>query len=250
MSGWVRVGVAAVAMSALVPLGPSAEASAATTAVKPVQQTARTKPAKPVNCHRAKCIALTFDDGPGPHTARLLDTLKKNGVRVTFFLVGEMAQRRPSVVRRMAREGHEIANHTFSHPRLTELGSNEIASEIRRGKAVIRRLTGRQPEMLRPPYGLTDERVEALAGAQGQAVMLWSSSSRDWELRRSDLIVKRALKLARRDGIMLLHDIVPGTVRAIPTLLKELRKRGYTVVTVSEARRGKLPGPGERWPAR
>ncbi|MFI0417758.1 polysaccharide deacetylase family protein [Spongiactinospora sp. 9N601] len=250
MSGWVRVGVAAVAMSALVPLGPPAEASAAAGAAKPAQQAKPIKQAKPVNCSRAKCIALTFDDGPGPHTARLLDTLKKNGVRVTFFLVGEQVERRPSVVRRMAREGHEIANHTYSHPRLTELGVDEIVSEIKRGKAAIRKVTKRQPEMLRPPYGLTDERVEALAGAQGQAVMLWSSSSRDWELRRSDLIVKRALKLARRDGIMLLHDIVPGTVRAMPKLLKELRKRGYTVVTVSEARRGKLPGPGERWPAR
>ncbi|MDF5751413.1 polysaccharide deacetylase family protein [Spongiactinospora sp. TRM90649] len=209
-----------------------------------------TTAAKPVNCARLKCIALTFDDGPSPYTPKLLDTLAKNGVKVTFFLVGEMAERRKSVVRRMAREGHEIATHTYSHPRLTDLDTDEIADEIQGGQEVVRKITGKRPKMVRPPYGLTDEHVQSVAQYLGLPLILWSASSRDWELRRADAIAKKTISLARRDGIVLMHDIVPGTVAAMPRILKVLKQRGYTIVTVTEARRGRLPGPGETWPAR
>jgi peptidoglycan/xylan/chitin deacetylase (PgdA/CDA1 family) len=150
----------------------------------------------------------------------------------------------------MAREGHEIASHTYSHARLTDLGTDEVLAEIEGGQAAIRKVTRKWPKMMRPPYGAYDEHVQSVAQYAGLPLMLWSASTRDWELRRADAIVRKTLKLARRDGIVLMHDIVPGTVAAMPRILKALKKRGYTVVTVTEARRGKLPGPGETWPAR
>ncbi|MCG5217234.1 polysaccharide deacetylase family protein [Streptosporangium sp. KLBMP 9127] len=206
--------------------------------------------AKTVDCARVKCIALTFDDGPSPHTVKLLDTLKKNRLKVTFFLVGREVQKRPAVARRMRREGHEIANHTFDHARLTELPDQKIFDQLDKTSKAIRKATGVRPKMMRPPFGATDERVESVAGFAGVPVILWTDSSRDWELRDKKAIAKKVLRLARRDGVVLLHDIVPGTVAAMPLILSTLKKRGYHVVTVSEVLRNRLPDAGERFPSR
>lgn len=203
-----------------------------------------------VNCRKVKCVALTFDDGPVPSTAKLLDLLRKKRTKVTFFLVGERAERRPALARRIAREGHEIGNHTYSHARLTELDDFEIFVELTSAQETIREVTGRRPAMMRPPYGATDQRVEAVAGQAGLPVMLWTGSTRDWELKNADAIVKKTLSLVRRDAVILMHDIQPQTVAAMPRILTALAKQGYRVVPLSAVLRGRLPAPGERFPAR
>jgi peptidoglycan/xylan/chitin deacetylase (PgdA/CDA1 family) len=201
-----------------------------------------------VDCARVKCIALTFDDGPGPSTGKLLDLLRQRRAKATFFVVGRQAERRPALVRRMAREGHEIGNHTYSHPRLTGLPEHEILEELTGTQEIIERITGRAPRTMRPPYGDSDERVAAVAEFAGLAQILWTGSTRDWELRDRKAIARKALSLVRRDAVILMHDTVPETVKAMPEILGALRKRGYHLVTVAEVLRGESLIAGQRYP--
>jgi peptidoglycan/xylan/chitin deacetylase (PgdA/CDA1 family) len=207
------------------------------------------KKAAKVDCAKVKCIALTFDDGPGPPTSALLDTLRKHRAKATFFLVGKRVPERAGVVRRMAREGHEIGNHTYGHARLTALGDYEILDELARTQEILHEVTGKWPDIMRPPYGATDDRVAALAGEQGLTQILWTGTTLDWSSRDIEKITDATLRLARRNGVILLHDVVPHTVKAMPAVLKALKKQGYHLVTVSS-----LPGaaglePGATFPA-
>jgi peptidoglycan/xylan/chitin deacetylase (PgdA/CDA1 family) len=199
-----------------------------------------------VDCSRAKCIALTFDGGPGPHTARLLDVLKEKKVPATFFLLGRKhIERRPELVRRIAREGHEVASHTWTHPRLTEVSSARVRRELGRTQRALEKLTGRPPRLIRPPQGRTDDRVSEICRKYGLAQVLWSVTAKDYATNDSALIRKRTLKGADRDGILLLHDIYKGTVPAVPGVIDGLKRRGYTFVTVPQ-----LMAPGRAEPGK
>ncbi|WP_431893858.1 polysaccharide deacetylase family protein [Nonomuraea sp. bgisy101] len=201
-----------------------------------------------VDCAKVKCLALTFDDGPGASTGTLLSTLRKSGAKATFFLMGKHVESRPTLVKRMAAEGHEIGNHTWSHPSLTTLFDEEITQELRTTQEAVKKVTGRAPKLFRPPYGNTDDRVAALAGDEGMAQVLWTGTTLDWKLRDQKKIRAAVLKLARRDGVILMHDVVPQTVQVMPTLIKDLRKRGYHLVTVSALLKGRTLEPGETYP--
>lgn len=188
-----------------------------------------------VDCAKAKCIALTFDAGPGPHTPRLLDILKEKKVPATFFLLGKNhVDTYPDTVRRAAAEGHEIANHTWTHRRLDQLKPAEIRSELGRTQQAIKALTGREPTLMRPPQGRTDGEVTDVSKELGLSQVLWSATAKDYATTDSALIQKRILDQAGRDGIILLHDIYDGTVPAVPGIIDELKKRGYTFVTVPQ----------------
>ncbi|GAA3089639.1 polysaccharide deacetylase family protein [Streptomyces roseofulvus] len=188
-----------------------------------------------VDCARAKCIALTFDAGPGEDTPRLLDVLKKEHVPATFFLLGRKhVERYPEVVRRIADEGHEVANHTWSHRILTDLEENEVREELSRTQGAIERITGRKPVLMRPPQGRTDSTVADVSRELGLAQILWSITAKDYSTTDSALIRERVLTQAHRDGVILLHDIYDGTVPAVPGIIDELKERGYTFVTVPE----------------
>ncbi|MFE6224881.1 polysaccharide deacetylase family protein [Streptomyces sp. NPDC057854] len=188
-----------------------------------------------VDCARAKCIALTFDAGPGKDTPHLLDVLKKERVPATFFLLGRKhVDRYPDVVRRIADEGHEVANHTWSHRILTDLEENEIRDELSRTQDAIARITGRKPVLMRPPQGRTDSTVSEISRELGLAQVLWSITAKDYSTTDTALIRERVLGQAHRDGIILLHDIYDGTVPAVPGIIEELKRRGYTFVTVPE----------------
>jgi peptidoglycan-N-acetylglucosamine deacetylase len=201
-------------------------------------------PASTVDCAKLKCLALTFDDGPGPNTPTLLKLLKKEGAKATFFLVGKQVERRPALAAQEAAQGHAIGNHTYSHPSLTTRRDDEIFQEIRAAQELIEEATGTQPKMFRPPYGHTDDRVLALADQQNLAQILWTGTTLDWSLRDVKKIKTTVLKLAKRDGVILMHDTVPQTVKAMPEIIKELKKRGYTLVTVPTLLRGKGPLSG------
>ncbi|MEU6083875.1 polysaccharide deacetylase family protein [Streptomyces sp. NPDC047108] len=199
-----------------------------------------------VDCEKAKCIALTFDAGPAPATPRLLDTLAKERVPATFFLLGKRhIEKYPELVRRIADEGHEVANHTWSHPRLTDVSEDRIREELDRPQRAIEKITGERPRLMRPPQGRTDETVSKISKELGLAQVLWSVTAKDYATDDSSLIQERTLEGADRDGIILLHDIYPGTVPAVPGIIKELKERGFTFVTVPQLLAPGTPKPGE-----
>ena len=198
-----------------------------------------------VDCEKAKCIALTFDAGPGKDTPRLLDTLKEKKVPATFFLLGKNhVLKHPDVVRRIADEGHEVANHTWTHQRLDELNPEQIREELGRTQDAIAKITGSKPTLMRPPQGRINDDVTDVSRELGLAQILWSATAKDYSTTDSELIKKRIVDQAGRDGIILLHDIYDGTVPAVPGIIDELKKRGYTFVTVPELLAPAEPEPG------
>ncbi|MFF8833228.1 polysaccharide deacetylase family protein [Streptomyces sp. NPDC015131] len=201
--------------------------------------------AGPVDCRKLTCIALTFDAGPGKDTPRLLDILKEEKVPATFFLLGSKhVDRYPDVVRRIAAEGHEVANHTWTHRNLTDIEPDEVRQELSRTQEAIERLTGRKPTLMRPPQGRTDDTVSEISRELGLSQVLWSVTAKDYSTTDSALIRQRTLDGARKDGIILLHDIYDGTVPAVPGIIDELKKRGFTFVTVPQLLAPATPAPG------
>ena len=192
-----------------------------------------------------KEIVLTFDDGPlPPHSGRVLDILASECVQATFFMVGRMAQAYPQLVRRVHAEGHTIANHSQNHLlRFHKMPVDQAVREIEDGFASLRSAVGEPgvvSDFFRIPGLLRQEAVEQYL--DGRAVMTWSVDfmADDWRHISPREIVARALERieARGRGILLLHDIQPATVLALPGLLHELKLRGYRIVHVVQA------GPG------
>ncbi|WP_405791719.1 polysaccharide deacetylase family protein [Streptomyces sp. NBC_01506] len=199
-----------------------------------------------VDCAKAKCIALTFDAGPGKDTPRLLDILKEEKVPATFFLLGKNhVLAHPDTVRRIADEGHEVANHTWSHRILTDLDRAGIRKELSRTQNAIAKITGRKPTLMRPPQGRTNGDVTDISRELGLSQVLWSATAKDYSTTDSDLIERRIVDDASADGIILLHDIYDGTVPAVPGIIEQLKKRGYTFVTVPQLFAPAVPKPGE-----
>ncbi|MER6272331.1 polysaccharide deacetylase family protein [Streptomyces sp900105755] len=198
-----------------------------------------------VDCRRAKCVALSFDGGPSPTTPKLLDILKQQHLHATFFVQGRgHISKYPGILRRIAQEGNEIGNHTWTHPRLTDLDEAGARAELTRTQNAIERITGTRPVLMRPPEGRTDRKVAKVCRELGLAQVLWSVTAKDYETTDSALITKRVLEQTHRDGIILLHDLHKGTVPAVPGILKALKQRGYTVVTVSQLLAPAKPQPG------
>ncbi|WP_411143322.1 polysaccharide deacetylase family protein [Streptomyces sp. x-80] len=198
-----------------------------------------------VDCRKAKCVALTFDAGPSENTPRLLDILKQEKVHATFFMLGKNhVADRPAEVKRIDAEGHELANHTWSHQILTEIKPEEVKRELSRVQDAVQEITGKKPKLMRPPQGKTDQMVSDVSRDLGLAQVLWSVTAKDYQTNDSALITKRVLEQTKRDGIILLHDIYQGTVPAVPGIIKELKNRGFTIVTVSQLLSPATPEPG------
>jgi peptidoglycan/xylan/chitin deacetylase (PgdA/CDA1 family) len=196
-----------------------------------------------VDCSVARCVALTFDDGPGSQTTTLLRMLKDAGARATFFVLGEVVAQRPQALRQFAAAGHEIGDHTWSHPQLPLLTDTAVLSQVTRTADEIESLTGTRPQFVRPPYGALNPRVREVLGQGDWPMILWSVDPQDWKDRNSDTVYHRVIAGTRPGSIVLMHDIHPTTVAAVPRILAELKRRGYTFVTVSELY-GKRLTPG------
>ncbi|MFD0773842.1 polysaccharide deacetylase family protein [Streptomonospora algeriensis] len=182
----------------------------------------------------SKCIALTFDDGPSGRTPELLDALAEYDARATFFLAGGPVREHPGTVRRTYAEGHELANHTVHHPDLTSLDASSIAEELTTANELVRRETGFTMDLMRPPYGATDDVVAEVTEKLGQAQILWDVDTNDWRDRDSGIVSKRAVERAQPGSIVLMHDIHDTTIDAVPRILERLDEKGYTMVTVSQ----------------
>jgi peptidoglycan/xylan/chitin deacetylase (PgdA/CDA1 family) len=188
----------------------------------------------PVDCTKRKCIALTFDDGPGPYTGQLLDTLAARGVRATFFVLGENATHSPELVRRIGQEGHELANHGYDHSDLSGLSTVEAASQLARTQRAVYAASGIWPRLMRPPYGATDAGVDKVTRRLGLPQILWTVDTMDWQMQESASVIKHATGRPRHGGIVLLHDIHKSSVEAVPRIIDRLHRKGFNIVTVSE----------------
>lgn len=200
--------------------------------------------ARKIDCRRVRCVALTFDDGPGEHTGRLLAALARHHARATFFVIGQMvAEDRGETLRRMVSEGHELGNHSWDHPPLTQLSPGRLKYQLSSTQKIVKRLAGVRMTFMRPPYGATDKRVAAEARREGLAQILWNVDTLDWRDRDASIVLQRATQ-ATPGSIVLMHDIHASTVDAIPGILDQFARRGYAFVTLSELYgRGRLvPG--------
>ena len=185
-------------------------------------------------------VALTFDDGPGEATPAILDVLKRTGIRATFFLCAQNVERYPELARRIAAEGHEIGNHTYSHPNLFWKSPGKIAWEIQQAQRVIEQHTGRRPSVFRPPYGVRWFGLFPILATHGLKTVMWSVSGVDWKWP-AERIVRRVVERTRPGSIILLHDGVPqkeggnraATAQALPEIVRSLGER-FRFVAVSE----------------
>jgi len=193
-------------------------------------------------------IALTFDDGPDPEwTPRVLDVLADAGVRGTFFVIGERAARAPGVVRRIAAEGHELGNHSWSHRAPWLCGPRATDEQVRRGHETIATLTGVAPRHFRPPWGMVNAAMFGAVRRVGERCVFWSIQPEGQRPAPAERQVEHVLRRAHAGAIVDLHD-AEGTpaaperlLRVLPPLLAGLRERGYATATVGEllsARRG------------
>ena len=171
-------------------------------------------------------VALTFDDGPNANTTpTLLDTLKAAGVRATLFNVGQYAQANPDLVRAEAAAGMWVENHSWSHPYLTQLGQDQMRSEISQTQQIIEQLTGRTPTLFRPPYFDTNDTLRAVEGSFGLIEITADVDTRDWDNVSADQIVLAADALDAGE-IIIMHDWPPNTIQAIPRIVANLGARG------------------------
>ncbi|WP_220096482.1 polysaccharide deacetylase family protein [Streptomyces cyaneus] len=186
------------------------------------------------DCKKVKCIALTFDDGPAaPDTATLLTYLAQYKARATFFTVGQNVAAHPGLVRAEARAGHEVGNHSWNHPDLTKLTPEQIASQLGRTSAAIKAATGKTPTVFRPPYGAIDDKVRA---ATRLSPVLWDVDTEDWKYRDAAKVAQTVIGKTQRNNVVLMHDIHPTSVAAVPQILRTLTAQGYHFVTVSHLR--------------
>ena len=177
--------------------------------------------------------ALTFDDGPGPHTQQLLDLLDERGIKATFFVVGKQVSLRPQTMRRMQAEGHEIGNHTWSHVTLRHMPPEKQREEIRQVQDALAAL-GIRAHFLRPPYGRYDKQTLQVLEEAGMDIMLWSIDSMDWMHRASIDHMQTLVPGQRLRGIFLFHDTHSRTIEAMPEILDRLTGDGCRFVTVSQ----------------
>ena len=181
-------------------------------------------------------VAMTFDDGPSAaNTPRLLDMLKQRNIKATFFLIGQNVAANPDIVRRILAEGHEIGNHTWTHPQLSKLGDDRVTTEINKTQEAIKEASGFTPTLLRPPYGaITPRQREWIENQFGLSVILWSVDPLDWKRPGPSVVTQRILSQARPGAIILSHDIHKQTIDAMPATLDGLIAKGYKFATVSQ----------------
>jgi len=186
-----------------------------------------------------KMAALTFDDGPDDiYTPQILDILEEKKVKATFFVVGQQVRWQPEIFKRILREGHEIGNHSWSHPNFIELTTSELENEIKSTETEIRSHTGKSTTLFRPPYGFITNSDIQIINELGYKIIMWSVDTLDW----SGLTNEEIMSIVNRDltegAIILQHSFknitgkLDGTVKALPEIIDKLIREGYEIVTI------------------
>lgn len=200
--------------------------------VDPHHLPAGIEPPAPHQMVSGKKIALTFDDGPSAKvTPRILATLKKYQAKATFFVLGSEVAEHPGLVKAELDAGHQVANHSWSHPQLTKLSDRDVAEQILKTQMVVYQQTGYFPELVRPPYGAVHKNT---ALAIGLPIAQWSEDTEDWKYKSGRHVTNKIVSSAYDGGMILMHDIHPTTADGLDAALKKLKELGYQFVTVDE----------------
>jgi peptidoglycan-N-acetylglucosamine deacetylase len=184
---------------------------------------------------KTKSVALTFDDGPDAElTPKLLDVLKEQDVKASFFLLGNRIDSAPEVVKRAYSEGHLILSHTYSHPQLDKTSDEDIKKEMQQTEDKIYSLIGKRPALMRPPFGLVNQNVINIMKSMDYKVVAWSLDSLDWQSMNKDKIIERVMNNVNYNDVILTH--MDGgkqpTLDAVPELIKQLKAKGYKFETL------------------
>ena len=186
-------------------------------------------------------IALTFDDAPDTlYTPQVLDILKKHNVKATFFVIGKLAEKHPDIVKRIAREGHVLGNHTYNHAQLKKLTMDKFIEDIEKSEAALSPLAGYTPRLIRPPYGAVSDDELAWLKDEGYLTVNWNVDPEDWRGVSGEQVLKRSMEAAKPGAIILMHcatgpdGSLQGTIDALPELISGLRAKGYELVTLPQ----------------
>lgn len=215
---------------------PSSSASSSASATPSAPGTQHPSTAIGIDCIVNKAVALTYDDGPGPQTATVLAALDKHKGAATFFEMGNSIDTYPKTVVLVAASGYEIGSHTVTHPDLATLGPERLTQEITGNSTRIKKLIGRSPLLIRPPYGSHNEAADEVARADNLAIVNWSIDTEDWKTKSTSATEAKVFKdvTIYTDPIVLMHDIHDFTVAAAGPIIEKLTAQGYKLVTVSE----------------
>jgi probable sporulation protein (polysaccharide deacetylase family) len=162
----------------------------------------------------------------------MLDTLDKYNVKATFFIGGTWAKENPELLKRIAAAGHEIGNHSYSHPHSSRLSLEDNKRQIIQAEDIIAGCTGKRTRLYAPPYGEFNDTVLVAAGELGYTTIMWSIDTIDWQLPPKELIISRVMKKLHNGAIILLHPTAP-TAQALPELIERIQGSGYTIAPVS-----------------
>jgi peptidoglycan/xylan/chitin deacetylase (PgdA/CDA1 family) len=196
-----------------------------------------------VDCTKVKCVALTFDDGPSPYTDRLLQMLKDNDAKATFFLIGNKVAANPAGAKRIADAGMEVGNHTWEHPNMTTVPPEDIGTQISKANDAIKAATGQTPTLLRTAGGLINDNVLAAAKQQGMADINWDVIPFDWINDSNTAATTYMLRTQIKPGsVVLFHDTYSSTVDVVYQFMPVLKANGYRVVTVTQMLGPRAPG--------
>jgi len=180
-------------------------------------------------------IALTFDDGPTPGvTDRILDELQKRKLHATFFMIGERIAAAPELARRVLAEGHEIGNHTCTHPNLTKLPDAQVEAEIEKTQDIMAGVLRQRAKWFRPPYGALRQNQAGMPANRGLRIVLWNVDPADWSQPGEDKITGTVLAETKPGSIVICHDLHAQTANSLGPILDGFEKRGLTPVTLSE----------------
>lgn len=182
-----------------------------------------------------KYIALTFDDGPASgSTEKVLDALQQYNADATFFMLGEKVNENPDLAKRVADEGHEIANHSITHPDLATLDEQQVRNEMQDSQEQIEEATGVRPDLFRPPYGSRTDIVDSVANETEQQLVFWDIDTMDWENQNSQEMEQIVEEQIHPGSVILMHDIHETSADAVPAILATLQSQGYEFVKVSD----------------
>ncbi|MEU6100890.1 polysaccharide deacetylase family protein [Streptomyces flaveolus] len=179
-------------------------------------------------------VGLTFDDGPSGTTTSLLNALKQNGLRATMFNQGQYAAQNPSLVRAQVDAGMWVANHSYTHPHMTQLGQAQMDTEISRTQQAIAAAGGGTPKLFRPPYGETNSTLRSVEAKYGLTEVIWDVDSQDWNNASTDAIVQAVSRLGNGQ-VILMHDWPANTLAAIPRIAQTLASKGLCSGMISPA---------------
>jgi len=180
-------------------------------------------------------VAISFDASWGSDkTERILQILKDKNVRATFFLTGLWVDKYPDLVKKISEEGHDVENHSNTHPHMSQLSDSQIVNELKVNEEKIVKLTGRKPYLFRPPFGDYNDKVIITAKSLGYYTIQWDVDSLDWKGLNTEAIINRVLPNVKKGSIILFHNNGDFTADALPYIIDKLKENGYQIVPISQ----------------